>query len=277
MTDASPICFDPALPCVVLTPFLKWRPAPAGPAGAARVCLFFSEWLAAFGGRLRCGPAAADRAAAAMVNVLTLRLTEDRVRRWMATLQAANVFSAAHNLRKRKDIHRVISTATLPPAEADVLAADYSEGAQFNIPQGQGAQAQQVRALMQPIRFIAMATVSFLEQSQQPMPWSAVAELQGILGQCFTFASRADELSQVQTFAAHFRHYHAECTSDATLARALRNIESDIRLPSAMENGCADTEELYSAAIDGIDYHNLTRRDQIEERRIRLLLSEVSD
>ena len=275
VSDASPICVDPALPCVVHTPFLKWRPAPAGPAGAARVCLYSSEWLAAFGGKLRAGPAPADRAAASLVNVLTLRLSEDRVRRWMATLQAANIFSAAHNMRKIKDLHRVIRTTTIPPTEADVVAGDYSEGAQFIIPQGQGAQAQQVRALLQPIRFIGMATVALLEQPRETMPWSAVAALQGILGACFTVASRTDELSQVQTFAAYFRHFHSECTSDATLARTLRNIEGDIRLPSSMEPVSADTEELYSAAVDGIDYHNLTRRDQIEERRIRLLLSEV--
>ena len=43
-----------------------------------------------------------------------------------------------------------------------------------------------------------------------------------------------------------------------------------------MEPVSTDADELFAAAIDGLDYQNPARKLQIEERRIRLLLDEVS-
>ena len=222
------------------------------------------------------GSAPADRAAAARVSVLTLRLTEDRITRWMLTLTTASVFDAAHNMTKVRHLRKVIRAAVLPQGEAEVVAADISEGAPFAIPNGQGAQAAQVRAALIPIRFFNLATIAVMERPGDTMPWNALAVLQGILGNIFTIAARTDELSNVQAMAAHFRHFHPECPSDATLARALRNIEGDTRLPISMEPVSTDADELFSAAIDGLDYQNPARKLQIEERRIRLLLDEVS-
>ena len=222
------------------------------------------------------GTAPADRAAATRVSVLTLHLTEDRITRWMLTLTTASVFDAAHNMTKVRHLRKVIRSAVLPQGEAEVLALDISEGAPFTIPNGQGAQAAQARAALTPIRFFNLATIAVMERPGDTMPWNALAVLQGILGNIFTVAARTDELSNVQAMAAHFRHFHPECPSDATLARALRNIEGDTRLPISMEPITTDADELFSAAIDGLDYQNPARKLQIEERRIRLLLDEVS-
>ena len=147
------------------------------------------------------GTAPADRATATRVCVLTLRLTEDRITRWMQTLSTASVFDAAHNMSKARHLRKVIRAAVLPQGEAVVLAVDVSEGALFTIPNGQGAQAAHVRAELTPIRFMSLATVALLERPGDPMPWSALAVLQGILGNVFTVAARTNELSNVQAVA----------------------------------------------------------------------------
>ena len=133
-----------------------------------------------------------------------------------------------------------------------------------------------MREALTPLRFLSIATVGSLELRDDPMPWAVVAALQGIMGEFLTENSRVDEMSNVQTFAALFRRYHSECATDGALARALRFVLSDIRLPLSMEPHSVDSEELFTAAVDGFNYHDATRREHIEERRVRLILDDVS-
>lgn len=275
VTSDSRIFFDASYTCVTSTPYLGWDPAPAGAAGNARVSLTFSQWFAAFGGALRSGPSPADKAAAAAAKAIRLRLTGDRITRWMITLTNANVFSAMHSCSYTTDLHKVISAASIPMPESEVLAGDYALGDELVIPTGGGAAAARRRAAFEPLRFLSLASAGLLEKPSDSLPWAAMAELQGVLGSFFTADSREDEMSYVQTFTTRYTSFHRECGSAAALAMALRDFDSDIRLPTRMRPTGVTTEELYAAAIDGMDYHTPARRPRIEERRIDLLLREV--
>ena len=118
------------------------------------------------------GTAPADRAAATRVSVLTLRLTEDRITRWMLTLTTASVFDAAHNMTKVRHLRKVIRSAVLPQGEAEVLALDISEGAPFTIPNGQGAR---VGATAEGVKLQEMrqglSALSFTTCGTRSSPW----------------------------------------------------------------------------------------------------------
>jgi hypothetical protein len=81
----------------------------------------------------------------------------------------------------------------------------------------------------------------------------------------------------VWDFAALFRARRPECTAeDGALARALRNIASDVRLPKELRPDTLTSDALAEAAIDGLNYQSSDRRPGIEERRVSLLVREVT-
>ena len=86
---------------------------------------------------------------------------------------------------------------------------------------------------------------------------------------------RVDETSHMQDFAALFRARRPECTTDGALARALRTLSSDVRLPLELRPDILTPDALAEAAIDGLNYQSASRRTGIEERRVHLLVREV--
>jgi hypothetical protein len=96
-----------------------------------------------------------------------------------------------------------------------------------------------------------------LEDAHSRSPWRALATLVSCVGASLTSASRADETSHIQDFAAAlFRARRPECTADDALARALRNIASDVRLPKELRPDTLTPDALAEAAIDGLNYQS---------------------
>ena len=55
---------------------------------------------------------------------------------------------------------------------------------------GAGAAAVANRQLLEPLRFLTLATVPRLELVGEPSPWKHIAMLAGLLGTCLTQAAR---------------------------------------------------------------------------------------
>ena len=75
-----------------------------------------------------------------------------RIVAWMTTLTNANVFAAGQRYKSKKDLHRAIRSAGIAAADTDVVANDYSEGAAFTIPTGNGAASTRARDALTPLR-----------------------------------------------------------------------------------------------------------------------------
>jgi hypothetical protein len=73
------------------------------------------------------------------------------------------------------------------------------------MPGGAGAAAVETRRLLSLVRYLHLATVGLLEDLHSRSPWRALITLVACVGPCLTAASRADEVSHVQDFAALFR------------------------------------------------------------------------
>ena len=59
--------------------FIDWQPAPADPAGAARVSIDTFQAVKAFVSRCKLSRTPVDMAAAAMINVLTIRFEDLKI------------------------------------------------------------------------------------------------------------------------------------------------------------------------------------------------------
>ena len=206
----------------------------------------------------------------------TLRLNAAAWSRILTELVAGSVF-AGGSISDHTELQRLVDEAALPnPANLQVTDADLAAGQAFNIPGGDGAAAANQRRLLQPVRFLHFATVALLQDSQARSPWKAVATLAACVGPCLTTPSRLDETSHVQEFAALFKARRPESTTDGALARALKNIVSEVRLPPELRPDLLTLDALAEAAIDGLNYQSQDRRQGIEERRVRLLVREVT-
>ena len=80
----------------------------------------------------------------------------------------------------------------------------------------------------------------------------------------------------MQEFAALFRARRPESTNDGALARALKNIATEVRLPPELRPALLTLDALAEATIDGLNYQSPERRQGIEERRVSLLVREVT-
>ena len=94
-TPENPIFLLATEPLVTATPFLDWRPAPAGAGGAARVSLATFHALRAFIARASISRVPANVAAASTVHSLTMRLTDACWSRILTELMAANILAQA--------------------------------------------------------------------------------------------------------------------------------------------------------------------------------------
>ena len=276
ITNESTFYLDAGYDVVVHTAFLGWAPAPAVGGGPPRAGLATLQLLYAFGARLHTAPLPAVVGAVLASSPFTLRLNAAAWSRILTELVAGSVF-AGGSISDHTELQRLVDEAALPnPANLQVTDADLAAGQAFNIPGGDGAAAANQRRLLQPVRFLHLATVALLQDSQARSPWKAVATLAACVGPCLTTPSRLDETSHVQEFAALFKARRPESTTDGALARALKNIVSEVRLPPELRPDLLTLDALAEAAIDGLNYQSQDRRQGIEERRVRLLVREVT-
>ena len=267
---------DAGCEVVVNTTFLGWEPAPAVGGGPPRASLGTFQLLNAFGARLRSAPLPAAVGAVRAASCFTLRLNAAAWSRILTELVLAGVF-AGGNVNDYDELQQLMEEATIPnPANLHITDADVAVGQPFIIPAGAGAAAVETRRLLSLVRYLHLATVGLLEDLHSRSPWRALVTLVSCVGASLTSASRTDETSHIQDFAALFRARRPECTADGALARALRNIASDVRLPKELRPDILTSDALAEAAIDGLNYQSLDRRPGIEERRVSLLVREVT-
>ena len=275
ITPESPFYLDAGCDVVVHTAFLGWAPAPAVGGGPPRAGLSTSKLLYAFGARVRTAPPPAVVGGVAASSPFTLRLNAAAWSRIITELAAGNVFSGGP-IKDHTELQRLVGEAALPnPANLQVSNADLAAGQPFLIPAGAGAAAVNHRRWLEPVRFLHLATVTLLEDPHARCPWEAVTSLVACVGPCLTTASRVVETSHMQEFAALFRARRPELTTDGALARALKNIASDVRLPPELRPDLLTTDAIAEATIDGLNYSSSDRRQGIEERRVTLLVREV--
>ena len=183
---------------------------------------------------------------------------------------------AGGGIRDYTELQELLDAAVfLNPANLHITDADLGAGQTFNIPGGAGAAAVNARRLLEPIRYIHLATVTLLEDPHARSPWRAIITLAACVGPCLTHPSRLDETSHMQDFAALFKARRPECTTDGAVVRALKTIASDVRLPPELRPDTLTLDALAEAAIDGLNYQSMDRRQGIEERRVLLLVREV--
>ena len=273
ITSDCTFCLDAGCIVVVKTPFLHWVPAPGVVGGPPRAGLGTFQLLYAFGARLRSAAAPAVVAAVQGASPFTLRLSAAAWSRIFGELVLAGIFDGAGAIEDYEELQGRMESSTYPtPANLHVADADLTLGQAFTLPGGNGAAAVRDRELLTQVRFLHLATVALLEDGSARSPWKAMTTLIACIGPCLTNASRMDETSHVQDFASLFRSRRPECTTDGSLARALRTITSDVRLPYELRPATLSPIALAEAAIDGLNYQSMDRRPGIEERRIDLMV-----
>jgi hypothetical protein len=276
LTNDSPLYLDAGCDVVTTTAFLSWDPAPAVGAGPPRAGLGTFQLLYAFGATLRTAPPPAVVGAVRAASPFTLRLNDAAWSRILTEFVASGIFMNGP-IADYTALQELIEGASIPnPANLHISAADLVAGQPFIIPAGNGGGAVRARRMLEPVRFIHLASVALLEDINSRSPWKAVVTLVACVGPCLTHASRIDETSHMQEFAALFRARRPESTNDGALARALKNIATEVRLPPELRPALLTLDALAEATIDGLNYQSPERRQGIEERRVSLLVREVT-
>ena len=104
--------------------FIDWQPAPADPAGAARVSIDTFQAVKAFTSRCRVSRNLPDIAAAVLISVLEIRFEDAFWSRLLTELKASGVFAnAITELGGLLDA--IEAAAILNPASLEIAAADW--------------------------------------------------------------------------------------------------------------------------------------------------------
>ena len=129
-------------------PFIDWQLAPPDAAGAARVSLDTFKAVKAFAARCSISRNPIDIAAAALINVLMVRLEDACWSRILTELKASGVFSKA--IADLGELVDLIGAATITnPANLEIVQADWRVAPAFAPgPGGNGAAAVAARAAL---------------------------------------------------------------------------------------------------------------------------------
>lgn len=273
-TPENPIFLLATEPLVTATPFLDWRPAPAGAGGAARVSLATFQALRAFIPRASISRVPANVAAASAVHSMTVRLTDACWSRILTELMAANILAQAPI--DVSSLWDAMATATFPnPAALELVAGDWRATQPFTIPGGAGAVNAALRTALTPIRFLSLITVNAMEVPAAPLPLEGLALLAGALGPCQTQAARRVETSSVQLTASTIRvtlsafGAAALGLSDGQLALRVITFAKNKRLPVQLRPAGVLELELREEFEDGIEYRRSDDgRKAIEEKLV---------
>ena len=266
----NPIYLLATEPLVAGTPFLDWRPAPAGAGGAAQVSLATFQALRAFITRARISRVPADLAAAQAVHALTVRLHDACWSRIFSELMAADIL--ANMPTDVASLWDAMATATYPtPANLDIVAGDWRATQAFVIPAGNGVAAVATRADLTPLRFLSLVTVDSMEDAAGSLPLEGLCILIGALGPCQTQASRRVETSSVQLTAATILMNipNGQALSDGQLAVKVIAFVKGKRLPVQLRPAGVGEVELREELENGIEYRRSDEgRRAIEEKCI---------
>lgn len=250
--------------------FVRWMPQPNAPDGVNRVALASCHLMRLFVGRCQVGPSAADRQAAGQANVFTGRLTADAWSRILSTLLDNGLFDSAYDTLEV--FEQSLGTLVIAdPTPLQLVAADWAYADALVIPPA--AQDQELHDRVAYMRFLSLATVSFLENPLVPnKALYTFGYLAGAVGPCFSQPAREDELAPMHFLVQQLRdHICARAVPDGQATLGLKRVLPDLVLPSALRACFVDAEELTSEFLDAVTYTNPARRAVVEQRRISIL------
>ena len=266
----NPIFLFATEPLVVGTPFLDWRPAPAGAGGAARVSLATFQAIRAFLPRANISRVPADVAAATAVGALSARLTDACWSRILTELVAADILSTSPN--DLSSLWDAMALAVLPnPTSLELVAGDWRATQAFVIPAGPGPANVALRTALTPIRFLSIITVNVMEAPTHSLPLEGMCLLIGALGPCQVQAARRLETASVQLVAATIRASipNGPSLSNGQLAIRIIPFLRSKRLPVQLRPAGVIEQDLREELEDGIEYRQSDEgRKAVEERRI---------
>ena len=275
-TPECPIWLQANEPIVTDTQqFIDWQPAPADPAGAARVSIDTFQAVKAFVSRCKLSRTPVDMAAAAMINVLTIRFEDAFWSRLLTELKASGVFvNPITELGGLLDSIGAAATITNPP-NLEIVAADWRMAPAFAAgPGGAGAAAVATRAALAQVRFFSLLPVTRLEKATASCPFLPACTVVGILGPCLTQLARQSEISSVRLAADGFRALQpaAPLPTDGALAMRAASFLPSQRLPFPLQAVGVGESELREEYEDGVEYNkSADGRRLIEEKRVLLL------
>lgn len=146
-----------------------------------------------FLGRCRVGPSAADRQAAAQMNIFNGRLSADAWSRIMSTLVDNGLLDQPCHTLEAFD-KSPANLSLVDPAPLQLLAGDWVPADALNVPDA--AANQELHERMAYMRYLNLATVSFLEDlAQSNRALHSFGYLAGAVGACFSQASPESEMA----------------------------------------------------------------------------------
>lgn len=267
ITADSPVFLRANDPLVRATPFLGWATVPGAPP---RVSLASFQMFKVFATRCRIGPQDGDKAAAATLSVLQLRLTEDAWSRVLSCLVDGGLLTNPFSdlLSFMEGISRLVIPDTTP---LEIGANDWENGEKFSIPAPPAAEA----VTLQPLLYLSYVTVGLLENDiNTTHPWEDLCYLVGALGPCLTQHARALVTSSVQLISQKLRVFlGGAAISDGAAARGLGDALPNLRLPTLLRSASVRESDLRLEFVDSIQYYSATTagRSVIEARRVTLL------
>ena len=265
-TPEAPIFVDANDAVVTCTPWLGWAPS-AAIGGVPRVALSLSEALCAFAIKCKLDRSPANMAAAAPINVLTLKLQAATWGRILTAVRDNGL--TAMTLHNIEELHAYIKGSV--PLTI-LTAADWQPAPALGVGANPAARAASAR-----IRYLSLATVSALEAQSGPLaaaaPFMAICKLAGALGEVSTQAARVVETSNVQSVAEVIRAHSTGGATDAALAFNLRSNVMRAVVPKVFRAHGASPAEQSEEMADGFAYKlSESDRKAVEQKRIDCIL-----
>ena len=147
-----------------------------------------------------------------------------------------------------------------------ITATDWAAGSPFDTPgqpargrRGQPGYRAAVDAQPGPaaLRFLALATVPYLEWKGDAAPWRTLVRLVGAFGSCLTTAARRDEMAPIHVLAAplaaSMRRRYRDGT-DGLLARNLKDFMQGVSLPATLVAPSISEPQLTDELMDSLTY-----------------------
>ena len=152
------------------------------------------------------------------------------------------------------------------PTRMFITATDWAAGSPFDTPgqpargrRGQPGYRAAVDAQPGPaaLRFLALATVPYLEWKGDAAPWRTLVRLVGAFGSCLTTAARRDEMAPIHVLAAplaaSMRRRYRDGT-DGLLARNLKDFMQGVSLPATLVAPSISEPQLTDELMDSLTY-----------------------
>lgn len=252
------------------TQFAPWQATPPAPDGVARVVLTSSQMTRMFLWRCSVGGTAADRAVAARMHVFNGRLNADAWSRILSALLDNGLFAEAFN--DWDSFEAAMGGLVLAnPADLQLNGADWVPGDDLVVPPQ--AQDRDLHDRMSYLRFLTLATVSFMEDlTHANRPLESYCYLAGAIGPCFSQPFREDEMATLHFVTQQLRDIVcSRATPDGQAAFGLRRSLPALKLPPMLRSVSVSIDDLSTEMLDAIQYLNPAQRVAVEQRRIDIL------